>query len=89
MTIATALAHLRFWWSRRVTDRLMQRCRVCGSGDDVISFDPRGAWAYFWRRTWCPAHCPCHEYIYGKYEGHYCDRCGQAPPPDWHGYHFD
>lgn len=69
---------------RRIGDRLMSRCRVCGSSKDVISFDPRGMWAYFWRRTWCPDHCPDHEYVYCRYDGHYCGNCGQEPDAEWY-----
>lgn len=63
--------------------RLMSRCRVCGSSADVISYDPRGVWAYFWRSTVCPAHCPDHDYIYSRYEGHYCNHCGEPPSVEW------
>jgi len=69
---------------KRLSDRLMSRCRVCGSSKDVISYDPRGAWAYLFRKTWCPEHCPDHDYVYDRYEGHYCDKCGQQPDDQWH-----
>jgi hypothetical protein len=72
-----------------ITNRFMSRCRVCGSSEDVISYDPRGLWAYLWRRTWCPDHCPDHDYIYGRYDGHYCNNCGNSPPPDWYEGRFD
>ncbi len=69
---------------RRLADRLMCRCRVCGSGKDVGIYDPRGLWAFLWRRTWCPAHCPDHDYIYDRWEGHYCGNCGEPPSEEWH-----
>lgn len=56
-------------WIWRVRDRLMSRCRVCRCSTDVISYDPRGLWAYPFRRTWCPDH----DYVYGRYDGHYCN----------------
>lgn len=68
----------------RLSDRLMGSCRVCGKTDDVIMYDPRGLWAYFFRKTYCPAHCPDHDYTYSRYEGHYCNNCGQAPDDDWY-----
>jgi len=69
---------------RAITDPYMSRCRVCGSGKDVISFDPRGLWAYPVRNTVCPAHCPDHDYVYCRYDGHYCNNCGQSPGDDWY-----
>jgi hypothetical protein len=70
-------------WIHATTTRLMSRCRVCGSSENVIIFDPRCLWAYFFRQTWCPPHCPDHDYRYSRYDGHYCDNCGQEPPFDW------
>lgn len=72
------------WQLRRLSDPFMSRCRVCGSRADVISFDPRGLWAYPFRRTWCPQHCPDHDYIYSRYDGHYCNNCGQQPDDQWY-----
>lgn len=69
---------------KRLSDRLMSRCRVCGSSSDVISYDPRGLWAYLFRKTWCPEHCQDHDYVYSRYDGHYCDKCGQPPDDEWH-----
>jgi anaerobic ribonucleoside-triphosphate reductase len=66
-----------------VTGRLMSRCRVCGSRSDVISYDPRGLWAYLFRRTWCPECCPDHDFNRHR-DGAYCDNCGQEPPFDWY-----
>lgn len=80
------------WTSNRLrqrTQELMGTCRVCGKDDDVAMYDPRGLWAYFFRRTYCPAHCPEHDYIYDRYEGRYCDHCGQNPPPEWYEGRFD
>ena len=67
-----------------ITSRWMSRCRTCGSSDEVISYDPRGLWAYPIRTTYCPEHCPDHDYVYSRYDGHYCNNCGQQPPLDWH-----
>jgi hypothetical protein len=67
---------------RQLTSNLMSRCRVCGSSKDVISYDPRGLWAYFFRRTWCPMHCPDHDYQRWP-DGTYCNNCGDLPPVDW------
>lgn len=73
------------WWLRfRFSDPLMSRCRVCGSSKDVIQYDPRGLWAYPLRRTWCPAHCPDHDYVYSRWEGHYCNNCGEQPDVEWY-----
>ncbi len=69
---------------RQLANKLMSQCRVCGSSKDVISYDSRGLWAYFWRHTYCPDHCPDHDYVYDRYEGHYCDNCGQHPDDRWH-----
>jgi hypothetical protein len=71
------------WWRGGVARRLMSRCRTCGSSDDVISFDPRGLWAFFLRRTWCPRHCPDHDYQRWP-DGTYCNNCGQEPPWDYY-----
>jgi hypothetical protein len=76
-------------WLHAATGRLMSRCRVCGSRADVIMYDPRGLWAYFFRQTWCPPHCPDHDYIYSRGDGHYCNNCGQQPDYDWHADRFD
>lgn len=69
---------------RQLANKLMSRCRACGSSADVISYDPRGLWAYFWRRTYCPDHCPDHDYVYDRYDGHCCDNCGQPATVEWH-----
>lgn len=70
---------------RRLTNKLMGTCCVCKSSADVISYDPRGLWAYFIRNTYCPEHCPDHDY--NRYrDGTYCDNCGQEPPYDWYSY---
>lgn len=69
---------------RAIQNRCMSRCRVCGSSEDVVSYDPRGLWAYPFRRTYCPAHCPDHDYIYSRWDGHYCNNCGQSPNEQWH-----
>jgi hypothetical protein len=71
-------------WHDTLRAKYMSRCRSCGSAGEVISYDPRGLWAYLFRRTYCPAHCPDHDYEYSRYDGHYCINCGQAPDPDWH-----
>jgi hypothetical protein len=68
----------------RIADKLMSRCRVCGSREDVICYDPRELWAFFSRKTYCPDHCPDHDYIYDRYEGHYCGTCGKHPEEDWY-----
>lgn len=78
-SISAIRAGVRAW-----SNGLMSRCRVCGSGDDVICYDPRWIWAYPIRNTYCPAHCPDHDYTYARYEGHYCKVCAQSPPDDWH-----
>lgn len=67
------------------TNLLMSKCRVCGSRDDVISYDPRGVWAYPFRKTYCPEHCPEHDFNRHR-DGAYCDTCGQEPPYDWYNY---
>lgn len=69
---------------RQLTSKMMSCCRVCGSSADVVMYDPRGLWAYFWRRTVCPKHCPDHDYVYERYEGHYCDNCGEHPDDQWY-----
>lgn len=73
-------------WYRILCGNLMSKCRVCGSSENVIGFDPRGLWAYFSRKTWCPEHCPDHTYTHHRYEGHLCDNCSQSPPADWYDY---
>jgi hypothetical protein len=73
---------VRDLYQRELT-RAMSRCRVCGSSRDVALFDPRGLWAYVIRNTYCPEHCPDHEYTYSRYDGHYCSHCGREPDPDW------
>lgn len=73
----------------QLTSNLMSRCRVCGSKDEVIQYDPRGLWAFFFRTTHCPSHCPDHDYVYSRYDGHYCNSCGQPPDAEWHEGRFD
>jgi hypothetical protein len=68
---------------RRLADRQMSRCRVCGSSKDVVSYDPRGIWAFFGRRTWCPSHCPDHYQSLHR-DGRYCDNCGLEPDDQWY-----
>lgn len=67
-------------------DWLMCRCRVCGGRDAVISYDPRGLWAYFFRKTWCPEHCPEHDYENEPGMGPCCIRCSQRHPEPWDWY---
>lgn len=74
---------------RRACSRYMSRCRICGSSRDVISYDPRGLWAFPIRNTYCPEHCPDHSYAYSRYDGYYCESCGQSPDPDWYSDHFE
>lgn len=83
------LKRLRWRFLGRIEARFMSRCRVCGASADVIQYDPRGMWAYFFRRTWCPEHCPDHDYIYSRYEGHYCNNCGEQPSDEWHAARFN
>lgn len=69
---------------RQLRDAIMARCRVCGSDDEVLCFDPRGLWAYFHRNTYCPKHCPEHDYEYEPYiHGWACKHCGGAAPHDF------
>ncbi|WP_438278128.1 hypothetical protein [Nitrobacter sp.] len=79
----TLLWKLR-WQARRISDPFMSRCRVCGGRENVVSFDPRGLWAYPTRRTWCPDHCPGHDYVYSRWDGHYCNNCGDLPDLQWY-----
>ena len=69
------------WWFYNLTCLYMSRCRVCGSNEDVVAYDPRGLWAYFFRRTVCPEHCAEHDFNRHR-DGTYCDHCGQEPPFD-------
>lgn len=70
---------LRAW-----TNRLMSRCRICGSSHDVYAYDPRGLWAYFFRKTYCPAHCPEHDYKHDKWSREWrCTICDDIAPVDW------
>lgn len=69
----------------RLTNRLMSRCRVCGSSRDVVSYDPRGLWAFFWRKTYCPDHCPDHDFAHQRDMGMWaCDICGEPAPYDFY-----
>uniref|UniRef100_E6VFK6 Uncharacterized protein n=1 Tax=Rhodopseudomonas palustris (strain DX-1) TaxID=652103 RepID=E6VFK6_RHOPX len=77
------LRNLKYRFHRRCVAPLMATCRVCGKSDEVAMYDPRGLWAYFVRRTWCPEHCPDHDYVYSPWDGHYCDNCGKEPEPEW------
>lgn len=88
------LRNAKFWilhnlHPRTISNRLMGRCRVCGSGKDVLMYDSRSLLYYFVRKTYCPEHCPDHDYVYDRYEGHYCNNCGQSPDPDWYAERFD
>lgn len=69
------------WWFHRLQDRYMSRCRVCRSSENVVSYDPRGLWAYPIRKTVCPECCAEHDYNRHS-DGTYCDHCGEEPPHD-------
>lgn len=69
---------------RSWTERLMSRCRVCGSSENVACYDPRGLWAYFFRSTYCPECCPEHDYIREPGEGMRCRHCSEPPDADWY-----
>jgi len=71
-------------WCYRTKHGLMSRCRVCSSSENVVMYDPRGLWAYPIRDTYCPEHCPEHDYTHERGVGFYCMYCGQEPPYDWH-----
>lgn len=82
---------IRQWWInswlgyrlKRWRDNRMASCRVCGSSKEVIAYDPRGIWAYPIRNTYCPEHCPEHDFNRHS-DGTYCDTCGSEPPYDWY-----
>ena len=86
---------LRFYWfcylrPGAISNRLMSRCRVCGSRKEVICYDPRTILHYFRRKTYCPDHCPDHYYVYERSERHhFCETCGIPAPPDWYAERFD
>lgn len=67
----------------KIRNKLMSQCRICGSAENVISYDPRWTWAYPIRKTYCPEHCPEHDYNRHR-DGTYCDICGQEPPYDYY-----
>lgn len=72
---------------RRLTNRLMSQCRVCGSSRDVVCYDPRGLWAFFWRKTYCPDHCPDHDFTYQRDMREWgCEICGEPAPYDFWAY---
>jgi hypothetical protein len=74
----------------RLASQLMGSCRVCGSVEPVLCYDPRGLWAYFWRRTYCPEHCPEHDFAYQSDMREWgCNVCGESAPPDHWAYHPD
>lgn len=81
----------RLWWRIRlhsVTGVLMARCRACGSSKGVLVFDPRGLWAYFWRNTYCPEHCPDHDFKYDRGMRRWCcEHCSEDAPHDFWAYH--
>lgn len=80
------IRRLRDWYCR-LRNSLMNRCRVCGSSKDVICYDPRGLWAFFVRKTWCPAHCPEHDFAYDRSEREWrCEHCSESAPPDFWAY---
>lgn len=70
------------WNLRRFSDRMMSQCRRCGSSKEVVSYDPRGLWAYAIRTTVCPDHCPGHDFQRHR-DGTYCDHCGIEPDQEW------
>lgn len=51
------------------------KCSVCGEICDGAPAEGL---------TLCPAHCPDHDYVYGRGEGHRCRTCGAPPPDDWY-----
>lgn len=79
------------WLSNQLhilTNRLMNRCRVCGSSKDVICYDPRGLWAFPFRNTYCPVHCPDHDFAYQRDHCEWgCEICGEPAPHDFWAYH--
>jgi hypothetical protein len=81
--------YIRGLW-HRLTNNLMSRCRVCGSSRDVLGYDPRGLHAFFRRTTYCPQHCPDHDYAYDRGAHEWCCQICQDPAPhDFWAYHND
>lgn len=81
--------NIRAKW-HRLTNSLMSRCRMCGESRDVIAYDPRGLWAFFRRKTYCPKHCPDHDFAYQRDMHEWgCNICGEPPPADFWAYHPD
>lgn len=50
-------------------------CKKCGVECDGAPEDGSGAI--------CPDHCPDHDYVYDRWDGHLCKNCGQARPADY------
>lgn len=67
-----------------LTRKLMSKCRTCGERGDVICYDPRGLWAYPFRKTYCPEHCPEHDYARDPGFGIACQICGSPPDMGWY-----
>lgn len=58
-----------------MTDRVL--CSKCGA-DEVIVYAAA-------ETAICPNCCEDHEYEYESYDrAHYCQHCGQEPPPDYY-----
>lgn len=73
-----------------LTSNMMSRCRVCGGRKDVVCFDPRGLWAFPIRKTYCPQHCPDHDFAYQRDHHEWgCEICGEPAPHDFWAYHND
>jgi hypothetical protein len=69
----------------QLASRLLSRCRVCASSGDVAVFDPRGLCAFCRRDTYCPAHCPEHDFNYDRglhaLKINLCRACVRHRPP--------
>lgn len=53
------------------------RCRKCGMADcHVAPEDGSGAI--------CPDCCEDHDYVYDRWDGHYCKHCGDPRPADYY-----
>lgn len=85
MNIGQLLAQLRWWWLRKRA-KLMGSCRKCGETKDVIAYDPRGLWAYPFRKTYCPSCCPEHEFEHDRDMGWCCKTCSEPAPHDFWAY---
>lgn len=83
--MVTTLTHLFRWilWLMGWPGCTPGWCTVCWDDDGAICYPDAPS------LTYCPAHCPEHDYQHEPGEGRMCVTCGDRPSPDYYDGWFD